>query len=102
MVFLSQFSWKWIYAPLRTIYKLKKQLRTKKYCGALRTGKKNSLEFHLGTGPPLSFLRTVITLGYLFFAVFYSWVIRYILKLILVMFQTNFGYVLGEIYQKKK
>ena len=29
-----------------------------------------------------------------------NWVIWYVLKLILVMFKTNFGYVLCEIYPK--
>ena len=31
---------------------------------------------------------------------FINWVIMYGLKQILVMFETNFGYVLGEIYPK--
>ena len=49
--------------------------------------------------PPF-FWRTVIALGYFFALFFNNWVIRYVMKLILVMFQTNFGYVLGEIYPK--
>ena len=51
--------------------------------------------------PPLLF-RTVIALGYFFVCCcfFYYLVIRYALKIILVLFQTNFGYVLGEIYFK--
>ena len=49
--------------------------------------------------PSPSFFKTVIALGYFWGAVFYK-VIRYVLTLILVMFQTNFGCVLGEIYPK--
>ena len=30
----------------------------------------------------------------------FHWVIRYVLKQILVMFETNLGYVLGKIYPK--
>ena len=29
-----------------------------------------------------------------------NWVIRYVLKLILIIFLTDFGYVLGEIHPK--
>ena len=41
-------------------------------------------------GPPPSFLRTVIALGYFFLRCFFNnWVIRYVLKQILVIFKTN-------------
>ena len=43
-----------------------------------------------------SFLETVIALGYFFLRGFLiNWVIRYVLKQVLVVFETNFGYVLG-------
>ena len=53
------------------------------------------------TPPPL-FFENCDRLRVFFSHCFFSnnWVIRYVLKLILVMFQTNFGYVLGEIYPK--
>ena len=35
-----------------------------------------------------------------YYPFFFNWVIRYVLKLILVIFQANFGYVLGKIYPK--
>ena len=52
------------------------------------------------TPPPL-FFKTAIALGHIFLRCFLmNWIIGYVLKLILVMFETNFGYVLGEIYLK--
>ena len=53
------------------------------------------------TLPHPSFLRTVIALGYFFVRCFWiNWVIRYVLKLILEIYKTTFGHVLGEIYPK--
>ena len=43
------------------------------------------------TSPPLGFFSSC--------AVFFiNWVTRYVLKHILVLFETNLGYVLGEIF----
>ena len=53
--------------------------------------------------PPL-FFENCDCLTLFFFAHFFfiNLVIRYGLTLILVMFETNFGYVLGEIYPKMR
>ena len=52
-------------------------------------------------GPPPLFFKTAIALGHIFLPCFFmNWIIEYVLKLILVMFKTNFGYFLGEIYPK--
>ena len=50
-------------------------------------------------GPPPLFFENCDQFCFALFF-FNNWVIRYALKEILVMFQTNFGYVLGEIYPK--
>ena len=52
---------------------------------------------HTSPDPPPSFLKTVIAFGYFFAQFFVNMVIRYVLKQVLVVFETNFGYVLVKL-----